>query len=77
MSPQAASSCKVSDQWCMMKTCVDIQSNKHTVDGRNPTNYLRLVVYPIIYKVLYIPGGAGIPPSTVGYLMDNLKLIRT
>ena len=26
---------------------------------------LRLVVYPIIYKVLYIPGGAGSLPSTV------------
>ena len=24
---------------------------------RNPANQLRLVVYPIIYKVLYIPGG--------------------
>ena len=27
---------------------------------------LRLVVFPIIYKVLYIPGGAGFQPSTVG-----------
>ncbi len=26
---------------------------------------LRLVVYPIIYKVLYIPGGARFQPSTV------------
>ena len=26
---------------------------------------LRLVVYPIIYRVLYIPGGAGFLPSTV------------
>ncbi len=26
---------------------------------------LRLVVYPIIYEVLYIPGGAGFQPSTV------------
>ena len=26
---------------------------------------LRLVVYPIIYKVFYIPGGAGFLPSTV------------
>ena len=26
---------------------------------------LRLVVYPIIYMVLYIPGGAGFLPSTV------------
>ncbi len=30
-----------------------------TVDGWNPgsTHQLRLVVYPIIYKVLYISGG--------------------
>ena len=28
-------------------------------DGRNPANQLRLVVYPIIYRVFYIPGGAG------------------
>jgi len=26
---------------------------------------LRLVVYPIIYRVLYIPGGAGFLPSIV------------
>ena len=36
-----------------------------TVDGRNPANQLRLVVYPIIYRVFYIPGGAGFLPSTV------------
>ena len=29
------------------------------------THQLRLVVDPIIYKVLYIPGGAGFQPSTV------------
>ena len=29
----------------------------HLVDGRNPANQLRLVVFPIIYRVLYIPGG--------------------
>ena len=28
---------------------------------------LRLVVHPIIYRVLYIPGGAGFLPSTVGH----------
>ena len=33
---------------------------------------LRLVVYPIIYKVLYIPGGClGFLPSTVGILLYN------
>ena len=26
------------------------------VDGRNPANQLRLVVYPIIYRVFHIPG---------------------
>ena len=41
-------------------------SNFGTVDGRNPANQLRLVVYPIIYKVLYIPGGClGFFPPTV------------
>ena len=33
------------------------------VDGWNPANQLRLVVCPSIYKVLYIPGGAGFLPS--------------
>ena len=38
---------------------------------RNPANQLRLVVYPIIYKVLYIPGGClGFRPSTVS---QNIK----
>ena len=30
---------------------------------------LRLVVYPIIYKVLYIPGGAEFLPSTVCFML--------
>ena len=32
---------------------------------RNPANQLRLVVFPMIYKVSYIPGAAGVLPSTV------------
>ena len=48
-------------RWCDPATAVF----QHTVDGRNPANQLRLVVYPIIYRVLYIPGGAGFCPSTV------------
>ena len=40
-------------------------STEHTVDGRNPANQLRFVGYPIIYEVLYIPGGDGVLPSTV------------
>ena len=38
----------------------------NTVDGRNPANQFEgTVVYPIIYRVLYIPSGAGFLPSTV------------
>ena len=48
-----------------------------TVDGRNPANQLRLVVYPIIYRVLYIPGGAAFLPSTCSFwepILDTPKL---
>ena len=38
-----------------------------SVDGRNPAIQLRLVVYPIIYRVLYTSGGARFLPSTVGF----------
>ena len=38
----------------------------HTVDGSfEILHQLRLVVYPIISRVLCIPGGAGFLPSTV------------
>ena len=40
----------------------------NTVDRRNPANQLRLVGYPIICKVLYIQGGAGVLPSTACWL---------
>ena len=33
-----------------------------TVDGRNPVP-VDMVVYPIIYRVLYIPSGAGFLPT--------------
>ena len=36
---------------------VNIYIWHHTVAGRNPANQLRLVVYPIISRVSYIPGG--------------------
>ena len=36
---------------------------------------LRLVIYPIIYKVSYIPGGVGFLPSTVS-LMIRCSCIR-
>jgi len=35
---------------------------------------LRLVVYPIIYRVSYIPGGAGFLPSTVGSMGPTVYL---
>ena len=49
------------------------KGNYDPVDGRNPANQLRLVAYLIIYRVLYIPNGAGFlnhqhfyyPPSWV------------
>ena len=37
-----------------------------TFDGRNPANQLRLVVHPIVYRVIYISGDClGFLPSTV------------
>ena len=41
-----------------------------TVDGSKILHQLRLVVYPIIYRVFYIPGGDRriSEPSTVGLL---------
>ena len=34
-----------------------------TGDGRNPANQLIFGRCPIIYRVLYIPGGEGFQPS--------------
>ena len=45
--------------------CLEVIHLFTTVDGKNPANQLRLVAYPIIYKVSHIPGGAGFLPSTV------------
>ena len=36
-----------------------------TVDGRNPAPVDMVSKYHMIYRVLYIPGGAGFLPSTV------------
>ena len=44
-----------------------------TVDGRNPAP-AEYLPYPIIYKVLYIPGGAGFFPSTVSLAEPVLRL---
>ncbi len=37
---------------------------------------LRLVVYPIMYRVFYIPGGAGFQPSTVGMVRNPMAVQR-
>ena len=53
--------------------------SRSIVDGRNPANQLRLVVYPIIYRVLYVSGGAGFLPSTVWWMwrwMNFLAVTR-
>ena len=42
---------------------------------RNPANQLRLVVYPIIYRVSYIPGGARFLPSTVVCALSTLQSV--
>ena len=44
----------------------------HTVDGSEILHQLRLVVYPIIHRVLYIQSGAGFLPSTVWFPLQNL-----
>ena len=41
-----------------------------TVDGTEILHQLRLVVYPIIFMVLHIPGSAGFLPSTVGFELE-------
>ncbi len=48
--------------------CWWLKSGKHQ---------LRLVVYPIIYRVFYIPGGAGFQPSTVGIRHFRFQTVLT
>ena len=48
----------------------------HTVDGWNPANQFRLVVYPIIYRVSYIPDGARFQPSTVGNGFSTNQMVN-
>ncbi len=50
---------------CTMELGYVSKQPHDTVDGWNPANQLRLVVFPIIYRVSYIPGGSGFQPSTV------------
>ena len=44
---------------------------------RNPANQLRLVLYPIIYRGLHFPGGAGFLPPTVVKLVWPLVVANT
>ena len=42
----------------VMQQIIHLETFKHrAVDGRNPANQLRLLVYPAVFKVLYIPRG--------------------
>ena len=45
------------------------------IDMKSGDHQLRLVVYPIIYKVLYILGGAGFQPSTVLVMVMVKKMM--
>ena len=47
-----------------------------TVDGRNPGNQLRLVVYPIIYRVLYHKQYDILHTSTIIYLQVHIASLQ-
>ncbi len=57
--------------WILVQVCSIAYPT--TVDGWNPANQLRLVVYPIIYRVLCIPSGAEFLPSTLFLLKHDSK----
>ena len=45
---------------------------------RNPANQLRLVVYPIIYRVLYIPGGSRwCRISSINHIIENMVFVSS
>ena len=52
---------------------MNISQFSYCSDGRN-TAPVDKVVYRGIYKVLYIPGGAGFVPSTVGPRLSCLSI---
>ncbi len=65
-------SCLLCFASCTLKEYLPRKDLQHvpfgdTVDGSEILHQLRLIVYPIVYKVLYIPGGAGFLPSTVAW----------
>ena len=61
----------------LLVNMVKCSNQRHTVDGRNPANQLRLVVYPIIYRVSYMLGGClGFrPPKT--YRLPEKMVMQT
>lgn len=44
---------------------ISVSDMEHTLNGRNPANQLSWVVYLIIHRVVYVPGGADFFPSAV------------
>ena len=51
--------------WRLGKNCYGRILNDTRKVGAGNNTPVDMVVYPTIYKVLYIPGGAGFLPSTV------------
>ena len=59
---------------CLVQYMGFVKFTPHTVDERNPAPVevgSWLVVCPIIFKVLYIPSGAGFLPSTASTTIFN------
>ena len=50
---------KIRNAFRFISCTAGIRNAANTVDGINLAKRLRLVAFPISYKVLYIPGGAG------------------
>ena len=63
---------KLDSAWWPSQVVSRIMEPNNTIVDGWILHQLRLVVYPTIYKVLYIPGGAGFLPSTVvGHMHYN------
>ena len=48
-----------------------LANNTTTVDGRKPANQLKLVLYPMIYKVLYIQPVVGLGISEASTVLSH------
>ena len=58
------------------KECLECSSNFTTVDGRNPATVDMIIKYPIIYRVLYISGGAGFLSSVWIFVDPSWVLVE-